>query len=83
MDRKLSLAQGAFNIGGGGFAVLLGLLKVCNILGHSRSSGGFPLFWRWFVAGAEVARVLVPRALVAVRAHLQVFLILSAFALGY
>ena len=71
VDRKLSLAQGALNVSGGGLAVLLGLLKVCNIISHSRSSRGFPLFGRRLMACAEVARVLVPRAFVAVRANLD------------
>ena len=71
VDRKLSLAQGALHVSGGGLAVLLRLVKVCNVLGHSRSSGRFPLFGRRLMAGAEVAGVLVPSALVAVRAHLK------------
>ena len=71
VDRKLSLAQWALNVSGGRLAVLLRLLKVCNILGHRRSSRGFPLLGRRLVAGAEVAGVLVSRALVTVRAHLD------------
>ena len=72
VDRKLSLAQGALNVSRGGLAILLRLVKVCNVLGDGRSSGRFPLLRRRLMAGAEVAGVLVPRALVAMGAHLHI-----------
>ena len=71
VNSKFSLAQWALYIRGGGLAIILRLVEVPDVLLHSRGSAGLPFLGRRFMAGAQVTCVLVPGALVAVRAHLQ------------
>ena len=71
VNGELSVAQRTLNIRGADLSILFRLVKLPANFRHTRRSAGFSFLGRWLVTCADIALVLVPGTLVAVRADLD------------